>query len=66
MNGSGHLEEDFRQPMFLCPVDLRKLQTLCGFDVITRYKNMAEFFKKHGMKEEEDWVVKRCELISKK
>ena len=32
MNGSGHLHEDFSQPMTLCPVDLHKLQTLCGFD----------------------------------
>ncbi|ESO92355.1 hypothetical protein LOTGIDRAFT_79079, partial [Lottia gigantea] len=38
MNGSGHLEEDFQQPMFLCPVDLHKLQTLCGFDIKKRYK----------------------------
>lgn len=28
MNGSGHLEEDFRQPLHLCPVDLRKLMTV--------------------------------------
>ncbi|GFN82454.1 nucleolar protein 56-like [Plakobranchus ocellatus] len=36
MNGSGHLQEDFDQPMMLCPVDLHKLQTLTGFDIKKR------------------------------
>ena len=62
MNGSGHLTEDFRQPMFLCPVDLHKLQTLCGFDVIERYRKMAVFFEKHGIKEVE-WIRERLRYI---
>ncbi|KAK3592952.1 hypothetical protein CHS0354_036811 [Potamilus streckersoni] len=36
MNGSGHLAEDFRQSMHLCPVDLHKLHILVGFDVVER------------------------------
>ena len=28
------------QPIYLCPVDLHKLQYLCGFDVIGRYKKV--------------------------
>lgn len=66
MNGSGHLTEDFSQPMSLCPVDLHKLQALCGFDVLQRYKDLLEFYKKHGYKEEQDWVTKRIAYISKK
>ncbi len=31
MNGSGHLEEDFRQPLLLCPVDLYKVASLNAF-----------------------------------
>ena len=64
MNGSGHLEEDFKQPMFLCPVDLRKLQALFGFDVVSRYTQLAEFFRKNKMEEEDSWVKERLVQIS--
>lgn len=30
MNGSGHLQEDYAQPLHFCPVDLRKLQRITG------------------------------------
>ena len=56
MNGSGHLEEDFRQSMFLCPVDLRKLAHLLEFDPIQRYKLMKEFFTEHYSRKEVDWL----------
>ena len=64
MNGSGHITEDFRQPMFLCPVDLRKLQTLCGFDILSRYQGMLSFFLKHGMAEEAGWLQRRISFIT--
>ena len=28
------------QPIYLCPVDLHKLQHLCGFNVVERYKKV--------------------------
>lgn len=63
MNGSGHLQEDFRQPIHLCPVDLRKLHALIGFDVIERYRKLALFYQKHGMNEDYLWVNKRIEFL---
>ncbi|XP_060063750.1 uncharacterized protein LOC132544200 [Ylistrum balloti] len=63
MNGSGHLTEDFRQPMHLCPVDLHKLHTLVGFDVVSRYQALAKFYMDHKMDEEHNWVIKRIEFI---
>lgn len=66
MNGSGHLSEDFRQSMHLCPVDLRKLQTLIGFDVIDRYQKLNDFFTKHCLEEEREWTQKRIAFLSKK
>ena len=63
MNGSGHLAEDFKQPMFLCPVDLKKLQKLCGFDVLTRYKALREFLKKHEISEGAEWLDKRIDTL---
>jgi archaemetzincin len=65
MNGSGHLEEDFSQPMYLCPADLRKLQRLCGFDVVARYKKLLVFYKDHGMKEDEEWITARLAFLQK-
>jgi len=63
MNGSGHLSEDFEQSMHLCPVDLRKLQTLCNFDVVERYKALLAFFEKHKLVTEAQWVRKRIRFI---
>ena len=63
MNGSGHIAEDYSQPMFLCPVDLHKLQTLCGFHVVQRYEKMAAFLKTHGLTDEEKWLRKRITYI---
>jgi archaemetzincin len=65
MNGSGHLNEDFRQPMHLCPVDLRKLAHLCGYDITQRYRNLLQFYQENGLSEEADWVVRRLDFIAK-
>ena len=64
MNGSGHLVEDFRQPMHLCPVDLRKLHTLVGFDIGERYASLRAFYLRHGLKEEADWVERRLDYLN--
>ncbi|KAH3836269.1 archaemetzincin-2-like [Dreissena polymorpha] len=63
MNGSGHLTEDFRQSMHLCPVDLHKLQTLVGFNIIERYKNLHQFYALHGFKEEVNWTQRRINKL---
>ena len=63
MNGSGHLLEDFRQPMHLCPVDLHKLQTLIGFDILERYKSLLRFYEGVGFIEEEKWVRERINFL---
>ncbi len=64
MNGSGHLKEDFEQSMHLCPVDLRKLATLCGFDIVERYKRLMMFYISHCLSEEESWVRRRLGYIT--
>jgi archaemetzincin len=58
MNGSGHLEEDFRQSMFLCPIDLKKLWMIFEFDVKERYSTMLRFFEKHKCNSEIDKLKK--------
>lgn len=56
MNGSGHLEEDFEQSMFLCPIDLKKLALIVDFDLVGRYKAMKLFFDKHKAVKESKWL----------
>lgn len=65
MNGSGHLSEDFSQPMTLCPVDLRKLHTLTGYNITARYEGLQKFYQKCGLKKEAEWVNKRLVSIAK-
>ena len=64
MNGSGHLQEDFSQPMTLCPVDLRKLQTLTGCDTVARYTGLLAFFRRCGMDNEAEWVDRRLAYLT--
>lgn len=64
MNGSNSLAESDRRPIHLCPVCLRKLQWNLGFDVLRRYKRLATFYGKHGLKEEAAWVLNRSVKIS--
>eukprot|EP00667_Euglena_gracilis_P012918 EG_transcript_13293 len=59
MGGSGHLEEDFRLPMHLCPIDLRKLQFVCKFKVVARYQRLRAFYERHRMAAEAEWVARR-------
>lgn len=56
MNGSGHLQEDYRQPIHLCPVDLKKMQEALKFDVWQRYEALLKFFEKYEMKSDAQWI----------
>ncbi|KAJ8024094.1 Archaemetzincin-2 [Holothuria leucospilota] len=42
MNGSSSISEAITQPLFLCPVCLRKLQKFLGFDVLERYQDLLK------------------------
>ncbi len=43
MQGSASLEEDVKQPPFLCPVDLRKVLVATGGAAIERYEALLKF-----------------------
>jgi len=64
--GSGHLQEDFAQPLHLCPVDLHKLQHEIGFNIKERYAALLEFYQTHKMKKEAAWIELRLESIRRK
>ncbi|UJR31510.1 hypothetical protein I4U23_018999 [Adineta vaga] len=63
MNGSGHLDEDFSQPLFLCPIDLRKLSQLSKSDFVQRYEQLLEFCITHQFDEEINILKKRLEIL---
>lgn len=48
MCGANNLEEADRHPLFLCPIDLRKLQNSLGFDVEERYMRMSALLETFG------------------
>jgi hypothetical protein len=63
MNGSGHLEEDFRQPLHLCPTDLRKLMTVLERGVVERYEKLLEFYNEVGFVDEILWLRERIKYL---
>ena len=43
MNESKSILQAENQPLFLCPVCLRKLQKAVGFDIVERYRALSSF-----------------------
>jgi archaemetzincin len=63
MNGSNNLPEADRQPLHLCPVCLRKLQSAARFDVAKRYELLKQFSDDAQWGEEADWMAARLDQI---
>lgn len=59
MNGSNSLRESDSQPLHLCPVCAQKLHHAVGFDPITRYTQLEEVYRRHGLTDQADWMVRR-------
>lgn len=62
MNGSNSLEESDSRPIELCPICLRKLQKVIGFDYIERYKSLYEFMKENEFNDT-NWLKKRLSYL---
>jgi archaemetzincin len=61
MNGSSSLAESDRRPLHLCPIDLRKLQWLTGFDFAERYGRLQQFWRAAGEDAEAAWAANRLQ-----
>ena len=59
MNGSSSLAESDRRPLHLCPIDLRKLQWLLGFDCAERCSRLEQFWRGIGEVPEAAWMADR-------
>jgi archaemetzincin len=64
MNGSNHLGESDSRDVHLCPMCLRKLQHVAGFDVVKRYEALKAVYREMGLEKEAAWVEKRLKHIA--
>jgi len=65
MNGSNHLTEDDGTPLYLCPVDLRKLYASIKFDPVARYAHLRELYHDVGFYDEAKWIEKQLLAVGK-
>ncbi len=63
MNGMNHLSELDRSPMHLCPVCLRKLHLMLGFDPRARYQDLAEHYTRLQLGDAADWARQRWAFL---
>ena len=63
MSGCNHLEEFDKRPLFLCPIDLRKLQAASGFDCRERYTRLAALCAEFGWSADAEWLARRLALL---
>jgi archaemetzincin len=63
LNGSNSLEEADTRPLDLCPIDLHKLYSSIGFDVMDRYEALRDFTEREGFEEEAAWFRRRIERL---
>jgi archaemetzincin len=63
MNGTNNLEETDRSPLHPCPLCLRKLHEIVGFDVAERERRLAEFYRALGLVREADDCERRLAHI---
>jgi len=63
MCGSNHREEADRRPLWLCPHCLAKLCYATGADPLKRFKELAAFSKREGLKSAQEFYEKSLAVI---
>ena len=63
MNGSNSLDELDRNSLHLCPICLRKLIWLQGCDPVARFSALAGFYREHGLREQESFMLKSLDVF---
>ncbi|WP_136667045.1 archaemetzincin [Flavobacterium sp. H122] len=63
MNGVNSLSEDDRKPNTLCSVCLKKMHLNFGFDMKVRFQKLLNFYRKHGLTEDEKIILEQFETI---
>ena len=62
--GSNNLPEADRQPAWLCPQCMAKVCWAACYDPAQRYRNLAEFYRKAGLKEEAEFYRKALKALN--
>lgn len=65
VNGSNNLDENDSRPMQLCPVCLRKLHAIVGFDPVDRDRRLIEVYQQLGFATEATWLQRRLQTVTK-
>ena len=65
MCGSNHREESDRHPLYLCPECHAKVSWATAAAPVARYRRLAEFCQKHGLKVEHSYFKKAVTALSK-
>ena len=65
VNGSNSLAEADICPEHLCPICLRKLHTNVQFDPVTRYEELARFYRRHDWNDEARWIDRQLAKAKK-
>jgi archaemetzincin len=63
MCGSNHRDEADRRPLWLCPQCLAKLCHATGADPVQRFKDLAAFSKRAGLKVEQEFYEKSLAVL---
>jgi archaemetzincin len=63
MCGSNHRDEADRRPLWLCPHCLAKLCYATGADPVKRFKELAAFSKREGLRPEQAFYEKSLRLL---
>jgi archaemetzincin len=66
MCGSNHLPEADRRPLELCPHCLAKLCYATGADPARRFERLIQFYKSHGLAEEQTFCDKSLAALRKR
>lgn len=64
MNGTNSLSEMDGQPLHLCPVCLAKLRWNLRFDPVRRYRRLAAYYQRVGLKPEARFVAARARELA--
>jgi archaemetzincin len=64
LNGSNHLEEADRRPVYLCPVCLRKMHWSSEIDPLERYYHLDEFYRNFDYVEAADFMRQRINRVA--
>lgn len=63
MNGANHRKESDDRPLWLCPIDLRKLHHNTGMDPLKRYEKLQAMSADLGFKNEAEFYKKSIEAL---